>query len=423
MNARAKDVFRAGGARKKLLKGRVESATPARLKVTGAKRRVPKGRSSDAPVTAIKGARAIACAPKGHDRPVRAPELKSGGAAYKPPAKASRTAPRRTSSKAGRAIIATPAKAEGAAPALSLVPDAGGANLPLLKGQKRGAPQHHLSIEDGAKTMAPKGQAAGAPSSPPTFADTGHAYSAERPDGVLPCPQISTLRELHRQRQDFHRAEKSLTLQVRAICRRLCAGDKDEADKLYSAIGKADDQQAEMVKVLVEPFFQARAILESNRKRVEKDMERTAKMLPIVEWVNGIKGLGIGSLAALVGEAGDIGSYQSHSHLWKRMGLAVIGGERQRRVAGADAIEHGYSPSRRSIMWNVGQCVFKAQSQRVDKETGEVKSEAGFYRKVYDARKEYELPRVESKGHAHNRAMRYMEKKLLRDLYNAWRAM
>jgi hypothetical protein len=42
--------------------------------------------------------------------------------------------------------------------------------------------------------------------------------------------------ELHRQRQDLHKAEKSLTLQIKANCRRICKGDKEEAEKLYKTI-------------------------------------------------------------------------------------------------------------------------------------------------------------------------------------------
>src|SRR5690606_24989361 len=98
------------------------------------------------------------------------------------------------------------------------------------------------------------------------------------PKGHLRCADLShtiaTLRELHRKRQDFHRSEKSLTLQIKAICRRLCAGDKDEADKLYTAMLKgAEDAQAMMAREWTEPFIQARSILEGNRKQVEKDME------------------------------------------------------------------------------------------------------------------------------------------------------
>lgn len=261
----------------------------------------------------------------------------------------------------------------------------------------------------------------------PTFKpDQARAFLHNDAIGCVPdlAPIIDTIRELHRQRQDMHRAEKSLTLQIRAICRRLCAGDKGEADKLYKAMdGKGEHPQAMIASVLTEPFKQARAILEGNRKQIEKHMDKAAKALPIWPWVEAIPGFGAGSLAAVIGEAGDLSGYATHSKLWKRLGLAVIDGGRQRRVSGADAIVHGYSPSRRSVVWNIGQCVFKAQSQRVDKETGEVKKEAGSYRKIYDARKEYELGRVETKAHAHNRATRYMEKRLMRDLWRAWRTI
>lgn len=274
-----------------------------------------------------------------------------------------------------------------------------------------------------ARVGMPKGQIVTAAQQPNASESANVALSTAHTRSSDHSHSIATLRELHRKRQDFHRSEKSLTLQVKAICRRLCAGDKDEADKLYTAMSKgAEDGQAMVAKDWTEPFIQARSILEGNRKQVEKDMAKVAKTLPVAEWVDGIKGFGVGSLAAVIGEAGDLSNYPTHSHLWKRLGLAVIDGGRQRLVSGADALVHGYSPSRRSVVWNIGQCVFKSQSQRVDKETGEVKIEAGEYRKVYDARKEYEMDRVETKGHAHNRATRYMEKKLMRDLWKAWRA-
>ncbi len=245
------------------------------------------------------------------------------------------------------------------------------------------------------------------------------------------------LRELHRQRQELHRAEKSMTLRIKAKCRRLSAGDKKEAAKVYAAMfGKTEHALAASALVVSEPFIRARSVLEADRKTTESAMVAEAKNLPVAEWVESIHGFGMQSLANIIGESGNLSEYSTVSKLWKRLGLAVISGERQRRVAGAAAMEHGYSPSRRSVMWNVGQAIFKAQSQRVDKETGEVIREAGSYRLIYDARKAYELPRCEAmtddmirksttgkyshKLHAHNRATRYMEKELIKHLWRAW---
>jgi len=72
-------------------------------------------------------------------------------------------------------------------------------------------------------------------------------------------------------------------------------------------------------------------------------------------------------------------------------------------------IEHGYSPKRRSRMWNIGDALIKGNAD-------------GIYRATYLKRKEYELARNPEmpKIHAHRRAQRYMEKRLLRDLWRAW---
>lgn len=230
-----------------------------------------------------------------------------------------------------------------------------------------------------------------------------------------------SIRELHRQRMEFHRVEKSMTLRIKAICRRLCDGDTKEADNLYKALmGKGEHEHQLYADITTAPLFQARDLLKGHRLDAEKRMVREAKELPAADWVAGVRGLGLPSLAAIVGEAGNLSSYPTVSKLWKRLGLAVIDGGRQRKVGGAAALEHGYDPVRRSIVWNMGDALFKTQSGRYDKETGEELREPGKYRRIYDQRKAYELERVETKAHAHNRAKRYMEKEVIKDLWKNW---
>lgn len=219
---------------------------------------------------------------------------------------------------------------------------------------------------------------------------------------------IAEIREQWRRRQAWHRAEKSLTLQAKALCRRLGGGDKKVADLIYAAaVGKGEHPLAAIALAAIFPLTEARDGVEKHRKLVEKRLLKLAKALPVAPWVESVRGFGLPSLAAIVGEAGDLSAYSNPAKLWKRMGLAVMGdGTRQRRIGGADAIEHGYSPARRSVAWNLGACIIKA---------------GGPYREVYDARKAYEADRVDTKGHAHNRAQRYAEKRLLRDLWSRWR--
>lgn len=110
------------------------------------------------------------------------------------------------------------------------------------------------------------------------------------------------------------------------------------------------------------------------------------------------------NLAAIIGECGEIAGYRNPSCLWKRMGLAVIDGGRQRKVADAEqAIVHGYNPQRRAVAFLLGDCLIRANSP---------------YKAVYDARKLVELQREEMTPiHAHRRAARYMVKRVLRDMW------
>jgi hypothetical protein len=219
---------------------------------------------------------------------------------------------------------------------------------------------------------------------------------------------IGEIREQWRRRQSWHRAEKSLTSQAKALCRRLVLGDTMEAEALLkAALGKGTHDLSDIAFAATFPLIEARKTVETHRKLVEKRLAKLAAQLPVAEWVAGVRGFGIASLASIVGEAGNLSDYATVAKVWKRFGLAVMPSGRQRKVAGAEGIEHGYSPARRSVVWVIGESMMR---------TG------GSYKAVYDARKIYEAPRVETKGHAHNRAKRYMEKRLLRDLWVAWRA-
>lgn len=241
---------------------------------------------------------------------------------------------------------------------------------------------------------------------------------------------ITELREQHRQRVDLHRSEKSLTLQVKARCRRLVGGDKTEAEVLYNAMmgekGASHDLAGTAFGANL-PFLQAREILETQRKATEKRLAQLGKQLPVRPWCESIKGLGIGSLAAIIGECGDLSNYSTVAKVWKRMGLAVMpDGTRQRRISGDEALEHGYSPQRRSIMWNIANSVLRSQSVRKTDPEGTL---PGALRQIYDERKAFEQTKTDPKtgepiklGHAHNRAQRYVAKRILRDLWRAWRA-
>lgn len=234
---------------------------------------------------------------------------------------------------------------------------------------------------------------------------------------------IAVIKEHHRWRICFHKAEKSLINQCKAQCRRIVschsvdskdlAAVKKEADILYRAIeGKGEHPLADMMRSFMAPLLEARDVNRKARLYHERAMEKLAHQLDVFAWVEKVRGFGPLGLAQIIGECGDLGHYPNPAKLWKRLGLAVIEGKAQRRVADAEKAKlHGFNPRRRAIMFCIGDSMIKAH---------------GPYREIYLKRKEYEAQKLpESEGGRkiiwHRRAQRYAEKRLLRDLWNTWK--
>lgn len=165
----------------------------------------------------------------------------------------------------------------------------------------------------------------------------------------------------------------------------------------------------------------ARACWDVLRDNTEKEMRRLAKSLPVYPWVASIKGFGDLGLGIIVGEAGDLSNYETVSRLWKRLGLAVIEGERQQRKMGADAAaKHGYNPRRRAEIWTLGDSLFKHQYRGAKDDAPA--HPTGPYGEVYAARKAATEGRDGwSLGRRDNDARRIMTKALLADLHKEWR--
>lgn len=184
---------------------------------------------------------------------------------------------------------------------------------------------------------------------------------------------------------------------------------------------------------IVIPKIEMRGKTDELEAAATKAMERLAKELPVADWVDSIHGFGLKGLAIIIGEAGDLGNYANPSKLWKRMGVAVLDGKRQGglpKTAKAEEWEaHGYNRVRRSRLFTIGDSMLKQAKCP--------------YRTLYLDRKAYEAAKAEadglivapaakipkgkqaeyrSLGHIDKRARRYVEKRLLRDLWRAWRA-
>jgi len=167
------------------------------------------------------------------------------------------------------------------------------------------------------------------------------------------------------------------------------------------------------------PYIKGRLPLDKQRKDIERRMEKIAKTFPapIINWVTSIRGMGVLGLALLIAEIGDPNDYDKISKIWKRMGVAVIDGERQGfKLKGQTekGLAHGYCPRRRSVLWTIGDSLLKHQRPK--------NKPHGPYGVIYnnEKAKQQMLNPDKAKMFYHRRAQRAAEKRLLKHLWENW---
>lgn len=210
---------------------------------------------------------------------------------------------------------------------------------------------------------------------------------------------------------------------------------KTESDAIKAktkALIKAGGKGTEFENIIAATTAAARPFDELEDQTVKR-MEKLAKTLPVWKaWGEGVVGFGPAGLATIIGEAGDLSNYPSKAHLWKRMGLGIVGDIRQGGLSkGAPDslwIEHGYNRERRSRHYAyIGEPLLKKPN--------------GEYYGVYQKRKLYEQEKAKAAGLTilpaadipaknkdeyvsekiiHLRAFRYMEQRFLKHLWQAW---
>jgi hypothetical protein len=206
--------------------------------------------------------------------------------------------------------------------------------------------------------------------------------------------------------------------------------------------GSDDPQFIELRDFIVGTIRAAHYHLDAEEMCAEK-MDEQARLLPVADWfLKNVFRKSALQLAVIVGDIGDLarwpdGKETTLPQIWKRMGLAPFekdgemrAGSVWRKAGGLSKKEwedFGYSPVRRSRMYVIGDVLIKQN---------------GYYRDVYVARKKVEREKAKARGltvapaaripkgreaefisdgHVHKLAQRYMEKRLLKHLWRAWR--
>jgi hypothetical protein len=236
--------------------------------------------------------------------------------------------------------------------------------------------------------------------------------------------------ELHKQRNAAMRTRIGLMHPFGALARQLVAqtipdsdakGDavRDRGKAIVTAITKNKltglNESERMIAIVMRPvadrFIEAEKIFRAWQNELDRKILKLVVQLPVWSRFK-VRGFGPPSLALIVGEAGDLSNYANPAKLWKRFGLHVYKGKAAstwKRCGGITAEEFlqlGYVGTRNSVMYTIGGNLIRAKNPE--------------YAKVYNDRKAYEKAR-DPKCRAHMRALRFMRKRLLRELWRAWR--
>jgi hypothetical protein len=205
-----------------------------------------------------------------------------------------------------------------------------------------------------------------------------------------------------------------------------------EANTLIARVakGEAKSEYGDIILAHLESTKGLKALEES----ILDVMETTARQLPVSEIVNHreSRGFAIGGFATIIGETGNLSDYSTVSKLWKRMGCAPweFNGKTQMgatwrsgksgKLPADEWEDFGYSPRRRSIMWNTGDCLWK-QNFIIEK-LPEARKAVGPYRARHLEAKAAikELHPEYSNGHCHNHGRLLATKLLLKNLWIAW---
>jgi hypothetical protein len=214
---------------------------------------------------------------------------------------------------------------------------------------------------------------------------------------------------------DMPSAEREkINNEVRAMIKRVRAG---EDSPFRDVVAITDD---------------ARKPADKLRAESEKTMEQLAQNLPVIDWIEGVRGAGALGLATIVAEAGNLTHYPNPAKLWSRLGFAPYDGcagstwkretWRPRKLTSEEWTDHPFSGERYALMHQIAVWLVNAQwIGKAKSESGEGAPNGTYGQVYFDRRKHTEITHPEwTDGHRRMDGLRKAMKEFLKDLYLEW---
>lgn len=182
------------------------------------------------------------------------------------------------------------------------------------------------------------------------------------------------------------------------------------------------------------PHLESEFLLTAAEEEMKAQLEDLGKTLPTVQFVNAIPGLTPGTLARIVAMARDLNGWNTIAGLWNRLGVGTREGRRRQGDVDKNLPkdeknlvykEHGYSRVRRTGLavaftgfpMNIRKTVYYPLFTQQYRET---LTEFILHPEKYQHLKTHATMQGCS-GHARARAMRYVIKRVLLDIWRHWR--
>lgn len=159
---------------------------------------------------------------------------------------------------------------------------------------------------------------------------------------------------------------------------------------------------------------------------VNRQLESLMKRHPLREWIERTPGIGLGGIARVLGVTGSLDNFPNVAKLWAYLGMHVVNGAAPKRKRGEKA---NWSADGRKVCYQLADAIVKQRNSP--------------YRAFYDAKKAEYLGRERAGAsecpfgqvhknkegkvikcglaHAHNAAMRYAVKEMLKEMWVEWR--
>lgn len=198
-----------------------------------------------------------------------------------------------------------------------------------------------------------------------------------------------------------------------------------EAEKLIRQVDKGDPIESERSSCvgLIRISQQSRQGYADFEESLYKAMQNKAKQLPVASWVDhpDRRGIGIGIVATIIGEAGDLFNYPNPAKLWRRLFGAPFEkngevhmpscwrGGTKTKLSSAEWEEVGYNPRRNATMYQLRENIV-------------MQNGSGPYRRRYDYAKARakEVHPDWTDGHCHAHGQLLAAKLVVKDLWIAW---